>query len=241
MGAGDVDLLSGRLPNLWSEAAGLPSDQRPAASRHDGPALPGAVAHDRPGLALRLRGRGLRRPSAARRIGRLALRAKRFAQRAVLCADARGLRRIRPAAVVAHSMSGVSGDARLLRPGADVEADRGDAPLRASIVGLLAAGASVHRSCCQAACGFAGVAAVASDRRKDPVAAADDRFLRNRALGARESRHLAGENPAVGADRQRPGLVHRLPGRDRSGRRIWPSSIRIRSTLCRCGNRRSRC
>ena len=251
VGADHLDVLSGRLPGLRSETRGLPSHERPSAQRHDHPAVPGSVANDRPALALCLCGRGLCGSSAARRIGRLAVGAEGLAQRAVLRADARGIRRVRSPPVLAQSVSCLSGNAGLFCPGTDVEADPGDAPLRASVVGLLAAGANVYTvgqtflSARTLAASQTRMSAppelVAFDRREDSLAAAVDRLLRDRALGARNSRHRTGENPVVGADRQRPGLVRRLPGRDVLARefgRILSASDAIR---CRRGSRSSRC
>ena len=138
LASADLALPHARLPALWPWARRASSDQRPAARRHGGPPVPGPAADDRRSVAQRLRGGRVCHPSAAGGVGGLGGRAERRPQRPVLHADPRGLRRLRPPALLAGPLPH---GGRVLRLGPDVQADAGDAAVCAAVVGLLAAGA----------------------------------------------------------------------------------------------------
>ena len=138
--AGALEGPRGRLP---------PLDQRSVARRGGNGAISGLAAIDGRFLVQRPGGGDLRLASLAGRVGRLGGGTQGRLKRAVLDADAVGLRRLRPPPQH-RPLSGLGGR---VRPGIDGQVDAGDAPLRAAAVGLLAA---------------AALAAVAGEHRTGP-------------------------------------------------------------------------
>ena len=133
----DLALADGRLPALRFARWRTPSDQRDAARRHGDAAVPRPATHDRPPVAERLRGSPVRRASPAGGVGGLGNGTQGRPQWNLLHADAVGLSRLRAWAVLACPIRIAD---RSVCPGTDGQADARDAPLRAAIVGLLAAG-----------------------------------------------------------------------------------------------------
>ena len=127
-----------RLPALRARALGASPDQRPTSRRHGGPPLPRAAANDRGSLAQCLRGRRLRHPSSAGRIGGLGGRTKGRFERAVLHAYPRRVCGLCASSVFLGALPSGYGTLRL---GADGQADAGYAALRVAAFGLLAVAA----------------------------------------------------------------------------------------------------
>ena len=123
------------LHAVWSLGRRAPSDQRLAACGVLGGALSGPAADDGSCVAERDGGRTVLPASAARRVGGLGLGAEGRAERTLLRAHALGLRGVYAAAIF---LGQVSRRCCTLRPRAVMQADVGDAALRAAAAGLLA-------------------------------------------------------------------------------------------------------
>ncbi len=211
LASADVDLAHARLPGVRSLARRASSHECRAACRVGLPASAGPAAIDGANLAECLRGRRLRIPSAAGRVGGLGGRAQRPPERAVVLPDSGRLYRL-CAKAVSLAVPGRDG---VICLGIAGQADAGYGSAGVAAAGLLAAttkidaGSGLHRM----RAGAAGTTGIADKIACGETALGRDRSCLGKCHDSRstEGPSVPAESALDGSSRQRLRVLRDLP------------------------------